>query len=333
MSATPAEAGGRRRAPRRAGRLAARASLLLLVGLAALYLWLAWSEGEPVASHPFFAAEGARTQVIAHRGGSGLRPENTLAAFEHALALGSDIIELDVRATADGELVVMHDATVARTTDGAGAVSALTLAEIKRLDAGYRFTADGGRSFPFRGRGVAVPTLEEVLTSFPEARMVIEPKDEAGGAAAKLCEALRGRGAGGRVIVGSFRESNLEEFRRACPEVATSASTTEALRFLAAQKAGVAESLSPRVQALQVPVYFGGMRVLTRDFVERARGLNLKVHAWTVNDPEEMRRLVEAGVDGIMTDYPDRLLELTERRPQDRPQDQPQNQPQDRPQD
>ena len=299
---------------RKAGRLAAWACLALALALAALYAWLAWSEGKPVASHPYFAAEAAGTQVIAHRGGAGLRPENTLAAFEHALGLGADVIEMDVRATAEGQLVVIHDATVERTTDGRGAVSAFTLAEIKRLDAGHRFTPDGGRSFPWRGRGLTVPTLAEVLAQFPRARLVIEPKPEAPGVAASLCAALREGGAAGRVIVGSFRDSSLDEFRRACPEVATAASTSEGLRFLAMQKAGVADALSPGVQALQVPVYFGGVRVLTRDFVEAARRRNLKVHAWTINDPEEMRRLVEAGVDGIMTDYPDRLLELLGRR-------------------
>jgi glycerophosphoryl diester phosphodiesterase len=301
---------------RKAGRLFLLAVLLLGFALAGLYAWLAWSEGEPVVSHPFFAAEAPVTQVIAHRGGAGLRPENTLAAFAHALALGADVIEMDVRATSDGQLVVIHDATVTRTTDGAGAVASFTLAEVKRLDAGHRFTPDGGRSFPFRGQGITVPTFDEVLREFPEARIVVEPKDEATDAPVKLCGLLRERGAVGRVIVGSFRDATIAEFRRACPEVATSAATSEGLRFLAAQKAGVAAALSPEVQALQVPVYFGGVRVLTRDFVKAAHGRNLKVHAWTVNDPEEMRRLIEAGVDGIMTDYPDRLLELLGRPPQ-----------------
>jgi glycerophosphoryl diester phosphodiesterase len=313
MSGTPTKAARRRGGLRRVGRLLVRLGLVVAITLVGLYVWLAWSEGEPVTSHPFFAAEAARTQVIAHRGGAGLRPENTLAAFAHALALGVDIIEMDVRSTADGELVVIHDATVSRTTNGTSAVSALTLAELQRLDAGYRFTADGGRSFPFRGQGIGIPTLKEVLTSFPAARMVIEPKDEARGIAMRLCELLREHRAAARTIVGSFRDSSLEEFRQACPEVATSASTSEALRFLAAQKAGVAEAISPQVQALQVPERFGGMRVLTRDFVAAARGRNLKVHAWTINDPAEMRRLVEVGVDGIMTDYPDRLLELLNR--------------------
>jgi glycerophosphoryl diester phosphodiesterase len=313
MSGAPTGAGKRGGVGRKVGGLLPRVGLLVAGALAALYVWLVWSEGKPVAGHPFFAAEAPRTQVIAHRGGAGLRPENTLPAFAHALALGADIIEMDVRPTADGELVVIHDETLGRTTDGAGAVSALTLAELKRLDAGYRFTTDGGRSFPFRGQGIGVPTLGEVLASFPAARMVIEPKTEAAGVAARLCRLLRERGAASRTIVGSFRDSSLEEFRRACPEVATSASTSEALRFLAAQKAGVAEALSPQVQALQVPERFGGVRVLTRDFVEAARGRNLKVHAWTINDPAEMRRLIEVGVDGIMTDHPDRLLELLNR--------------------
>lgn len=299
-----------------AGRRRAKIFLALVlcgfVMLGALYGGLAWSAGEPARAHPFFAGALAanRPLVIAHRGGAGLWPENTLHAFERAFELGADVIELDVRPSAEGELVVMHDPTLERTTDGAGSVAAKSVAELKRLDAGHRWTADGGKSFPFRGRGLTVPTLREVFERLPAARFNIEPKGESSQAVGRLCRLLRERGMTERVVVGSFRQGLIEEFRRACPEVATAAGPVEASKFLALYQAGLAKSFSPAMQALQIPEHAGGVRVVTAEFVAAARERNLQVHAWTINDEAAMRRLVEAGVDGIMTDYPDRLLAL-----------------------
>ncbi|HLL75507.1 MAG TPA: glycerophosphodiester phosphodiesterase [Pyrinomonadaceae bacterium] len=288
---------------------------LVLCGFAmlgALYGGLAWSAGKPARAHPFFAgpATPARPLVIAHRGGAGLWPENTLHAFERAAELGADVLELDVRSSADGEMVVVHDATLERTTDGAGRVADKTVAELKRLDAGHRWTADGGRTFPFRGRGLTVPTLREVFERLPGARFNIEPKDESSQVVGRLCRLIRERGMAERVVVGSFRQSLIEEFRRACPEVATAAGPVEAGKFLALYQSGLAASFSPAMQALQIPEYAGGVRVVTKEFVAAARERNLQVHAWTINDEAAMRRLIEAGADGIMTDYPDRLLAL-----------------------
>jgi glycerophosphoryl diester phosphodiesterase len=248
--------------------------------------------------------------VIAHRGGAGLWPENTLHAFERAAALGVDVLETDVRATKDGELVVFHDEGVERTTDGAGRVGSLTLAELKRLDAAYRFSPDGGRGFPLRGAGVTVPTLREVFEALPHMRFNIEPKQAAPAASASLCRLIREHDMAERVLVASFSATVVEEFRRECPEVATAAASGEVASFLTLHNAGLAHSYSPVMQALQVPERAGALTVLTRGFVESAHGRNLRVHAWTVNAEGEMRRLVEMGVDGIMTDYPDRLLKV-----------------------
>jgi len=272
--------------------------------------------GQPAAAHPFFTTLQPPTSplVIAHRGGAGLWPENTLYAFTQSAALGVDMLELDVHATADGVLVVMHDPTLNRTTDGAGAVSQLTLAELQQLDAGYRWSPDGGKSYPHRGRGLTVPTLDEVLKAFPQLRFNIEPKQEQPSLVQPLCQTLRERGVTNRVIVGAFRSSVLEDFRRVCPEVATSASTSEASQFLALQRAGLADTFSPPMQALQVPETAGGWQVLTPDFIASAHRRNLQVHAWTINDVETMKRLIAIGVDGIMTDYPDRLLEVLGRK-------------------
>lgn len=293
-----------------------RVRLLALVGSGCLlagvsvYAALAWSTGVPAAERPFFKNESAGPLVIAHRGGAGLWPENTLYAFERAGRLGVDVIELDVRSTSDGVLVVMHDATVNRTTEGAGRVSELTLAELKKYDAGYRWSPDGGKSFPVRGRGIAVPTLEEVFKALPKMRFIIEPKQDAPSITEPLCSLLRRHAMTERVVVGSFSHSIMSEFRQACPEVATSASPSEVSRFLAMQKTGLDRAYSPPMQALQVPEYLGGLQVLSKAFVEAAHGRNLEVHAWTINETADMQRMINMGVDGLMTDYPDRLMKL-----------------------
>ena len=284
--------------------------LVVVVVAGALYGSLAWSKGERAADHPYFKREGRRPLVIAHRGGAGLWPENTLYAFGRAAVLGVDVIELDVRSTADGALVVFHDATVERTTDGRGAVGAFKLEALKRLDAAHRWSPDGGKSFPLRGSGVGVPTLEEVFAALPEMRFIIEPKRGTSPTAGALCRVVRARGMAEKVLVASFTQTVLEEFRRACPGVATSAGPGEVSKFLALSKAGLGTSYSPSMQALQVPEYAGGVRMITKDFVEAAHERNLEVHAWTVNDESRMSGLIELGVDGIMTDYPDRLMAL-----------------------
>ena len=289
--------------------LAAPPLAVLLAGCV-FYLVLSRTRGEVVAEHSYFHADAGRPLAIAHRGGAGLWPENTLYAFERAAALGVDVIETDVHATADGELVVFHDDTIERTTDGKGRVGSLTLAQVKGLDAAYNFSTDGGRSFPLRGTGIKVPTLREVFEALPRMRFNIEPKHAAQSLSKPLCRLIREHGMKDKVLVASFSGSVLTEFRRECPEVATSAATGEVAHFLALEEAGLAASYSPSMQALQVPERAGALRVLTRDFVAAAHGRNLRVHVWTVDEEADMRRLLDMGVDGIMTDYPDRLLKL-----------------------
>ena len=294
----------------RAVYLAAGTAVLLLAACG-IYLAVSRSSGEAVAEHPYFKQDApGRALVIAHRGGAGLWPENTLYAFERAAELGVDVIETDVRATADGELVLIHDDAVNRTTDGAGRVRQLTLAELKRLDAAHRWSPDGGQSFPLRGRGLTVPTLREVFKALPSMRFNIEPKQSEPSLAAPLCRLIREHGMESRVLVAAFRDAAMEQFRRECPEVATSASTAEVAGFLALQRSGLAGSYGPHMHALQVPERAGSLHVLSAEFVAAAHARNLRVHAWTVNSEDDMRRLLALGVDGVMSDHPDRLLKL-----------------------
>lgn len=260
-------------------------------------------------------ATARRALVMAHRGGAGLWPENTAHAFAQSVALGVDVLEMDLHGTSDGALVVIHDATVDRTTNGAGRVSALTLAELKRLDAGYRWTNDGGCTFPFRGKGITVPTLREVLDAFPHARLNIDLKQAQPSLVKPFCRTLRESDATGRVkgsvTVASLSSQVLGEFRRECPEVHTSASMDEVIALASDLQAGrgiAVDNARPRV--VQVPENAFGRGWLTAELVAAAHRGGLEVHVWTVNDEAAMRRLVALGVDGIMTDYPDKLIAL-----------------------
>jgi glycerophosphoryl diester phosphodiesterase len=278
--------------------------------LAGIYFYLAMKTGKPAELRAIFKREISRPLVFAHRGGGGLYPENTLEAFKYSAAMGVDVLELDVHSTSDGALVVMHDSTLDRTTNGSGKISELTLAELKKLDAGYQFTPDGGKTYPFRGKGITIPTLQEIFDSFPEKTFNVEPKQAEPSVVQPLCEMIRVRKMTEKVIVGSFRQAAIDEFRAACTEVATAATPSEVRDFLAMYKIGLGESYSPPMQVLQIPERLGALQIVSKDFLETARRLNLKVHVWTINDPDDMRRLLDMKVDGIMTDYPDRLLNL-----------------------
>ncbi len=277
------------------------------------YVYLAMQTGEPAQTREIFKRENSRFLVLAHRGGGGLHPENTLGAFEYSAEMGVDVLELDVHSTADGVLVVLHDATVDRTTNGSGRISAMTLEAVKKLDAGYKFSTDGGQTFPFRGKGITIPTLQEIFNALPEQTFNVEPKQAEPSVTKPLCELIRARKMTDKIIVGSFRQTAIDEFRAECTEVATSATPREVSQFLAMYKTGIGASYTPPMQALQIPEKLGSLQIVTKDFVETAHKLNLQVHVWTINDPADMQRLIETGVDGIMTDYPDKLLELTGR--------------------
>jgi glycerophosphoryl diester phosphodiesterase len=284
--------------------------LVLIFILAGIYVYLAMRTGKPAVSREIFKREISRPLVFAHRGGGGLFPENTLEAFKYSAKMGVDVLELDVHSTVDGTLVVMHDERVDRTTNGSGRVSEMTLAELKKLDAGFQFTSDDGKTFPYRGRGIAIPTLQEIFDSFPEMTFNIEPKQAEPSVIKPMCEMIRTRKMTEKVIVGSFRQAAIDEFREECAEVATAATPAEVSEFLALYKVGLGESYSPPMQVLQIPEKVGSLQIVSKDFVETARKLNLKVHVWTINETADMQRLLEMKVDGIMTDYPDRLLKL-----------------------
>lgn len=262
--------------------------------------------------HPFFAPRAGdhKPLVLAHQGGEGEWPSNTRLGFEESVRRGADILDTDVHLTRDGVLVMIHDTTVDRTTDGTGAVASLSLAELEKLDAGYRFTKDGGATFPFRGRGLAIPTLEWLLESYPEKRLIVEIKETPVAAVAELARLLDKHGARERVIVGSFEPELTYEVRRRCPGVATCATPSEARVFWVLSRLRLESFYSPAFDSLQVPPEHDGLQVVTRRFVDAAHRRGVHVLPWTLDTEEEMRSTIGLGVDGINTNYPTRMLEL-----------------------
>jgi len=246
--------------------------------------------------------------ILAHRGAGGVMPENTLPSFQKALELGGEALELDVRITADCGLAVIHDETIQRTTEGTGPVRSLQMCELQRLDAGFRFSPDSGRSFPFRGRGFTVPSLEEVLHAFTDVRINVDLKDPDPKGAEFLSALIRRTRTESRILCASFHARVLHRFRELEPDVPTSASRSEVARFAAAVCMGLTGFLRPGFRALQVPLSHKGIRLVSRKTVNQAHRMGLTVHVWTINHPKTMLRLLEMGVDGIVTDYPDRLL-------------------------
>ncbi len=260
---------------------------------------------QSIASHPYFTALPDRPLVIAHRGGVGLRPGNTLWAFHAAEAMGADVLEADIHQTADGVLVVIHDDTLDRTTDRTGAVAALTLADIRAADAGARFTMAGGPSYA--GLGIRVPTLEEVIAAHPEMPLVLEIKPDDGETARALCTELRDRGAAMRTLVGSFHDEAIKAFRAACPEIATSMASGEIQTFYALAHIGLSRFYPTKAVALQIPEEAGGVQVANRRLMDAAHARGFQVQIWTVNESADMERLLDLGADGIITDRVDRL--------------------------
>jgi glycerophosphoryl diester phosphodiesterase len=284
--------------------------LLIVAAVLAAGLLIAVLVARPAPDHAWFEAAEGRMLVIAHQGGDGLWPGDTLFAMERAAALGADVLEMDIHMTADGAIVLMHDDTVDRTTDGTGAISQMTLADIQALDAGYDWTEDDGQTFPYRGQGIGVPTLEEIFTAFPDMLMNIEIKQTDPVMVEPFCQLIRDYGMEDKVLAASFDDDTVRAFRETCPEVATSAATNEVVALFVFKTLFLAPAYSPPALAVQVPEYRSGLHVLTPRFVTAAHRRNVDVHPWTINEEADMQRMIDLGVDGIITDYPDRLLEV-----------------------
>jgi glycerophosphoryl diester phosphodiesterase len=251
-----------------------------------------------------------------------------LFALRQAVAAGADAIELDVHRSADGELIVCHDSTIDRTTPGVGRICDLTLEELRAFDnafwwvPGFESTFDAPNDdYILRGRyptdrSLGIATLDEVLTEFPNIFLNFDIKDTSPSHVpyeTQLADILRAYGRTTDVIVASFHDSAIKAFRSYAPEIHTSMSEAETLSLAIAMAKNATPDIPDSVVAVQVPMFFMDTRVVTTDFVTASHRLNLAVHVWTIDEPEEMLDLLSIGVDAIMTDCPSVLREVADR--------------------
>ena len=252
---------------------------------------------------------------LAHRGASNISPENTIEAFRLAVEAGAGGLELDVHMARDGRLVVIHDATVDRTTDGTGAVSGMTIDELRGFDAGYKFSPEGEPTRPYRGRGVRIPTLDEVLEEFPGIAINIDIKAGPPGIEAAVLGVLREANALDRALVVSTTHATVKQFRKVSGgSVSTGASRWEIGVFYILSRLRLERLINPVYDALQVPLRHRGIPVVIPRFIEAAHARGARVDVWTINQADEMHRLLDLGADVIMTDRPGTLAEVLQRR-------------------
>lgn len=287
--------------------------LIVVVALAFIYVFLILFVVPERPHKPFF--DEAKPLVIAHRGGN-LAPENTLVAFEKARSLGVGIIEMDVQMTKDGHLVVIHDLEVDRTTNGKGNVNELNLAEIRQLDAAYRFQDIRGR-YIYRNQGIQIPTVEEVFQQFGDTRLIIEIKEadysEINNVLEKkLWELIERYDMQENVLVFSFSEEIKQRFNQyAQDRVALGASKQEVTRFVFYHKLFLNRLYRPQSDALliqpQANILFN---LKDKRLIKGANRLNMEIYYWTVDDEQLMRDLLDRGAHGIISNRPELLIRV-----------------------
>ncbi len=266
--------------------------------------------GDP--TNPF---RTGRTLVIPHGGGDGLFPENTLLAFERSMAMGADVIDVDLRLSGDGVVIAFHDPTVDRITGLKGTVRQMTYKELSQLDAGWAFAPAGARAnddiaqHPFRGIDVSIPTLESILQKFPTALLSLDLKDESTAMVKPVCDLLRQHHRFNDVFVGSNSDPQILEFRKRCPDVRTSAIMNDVYASRDAKARGDTHFV-PAVTVDQPPFRVDGREIVDRASLSWSHEHGVAILTWVVNDEADMRLLVGLGVDGIYTSYPDRLLKI-----------------------
>ena len=262
-------------------------------------------------SNPF---RTGRTLVIPHGGGDGLFPEDTLLAFQRTIAMGADVVDVDLRLSKDDVVVVFHDATTDRITGTTGSVREMTFDQLRKLDAGWSFTtadsnSSAGDSHPFRGKNVTIPTLQSILDEFPTTLVSIDLKDESLDIVEPVCELLQAHHRSNDVFVGSNSDEQILDFRRVCPGVRTSAIMGDVYAALDARASNDANFV-PAVTVDQPPFRSGSRQLVDAASLGWAHQHGIAILTWVVNDVADMKLLVGLGVDGIYTSYPDRLLKL-----------------------
>lgn len=311
-----------------------RALFVLAATFAVLLPGLASPAVASPPSNPWLAR---RVLNFSHGGGELEAPANTLFALKTSIAKGADVLEIDVQATADGHIVLMHDTTIDLTTSGTGRVDSLTLRQLKAVDAAHWFVPDCGpchdrpaEDYIYRGYATGerplppelrafspndfrIPTLREVLAAFPRALINIEIKTTAPETAPyeqKVADLLARFGRTTNTIVTSFNDTAVAQFKASAPCVSTAPGVQQVTAFWLGSQGPLPGIPLPGHHALQVPIEQDGLQVVTPDFVQDAHNNGLAVHVWTVDDEATMRWLIDIGVDGIMTNRPTLLEDV-----------------------
>jgi glycerophosphoryl diester phosphodiesterase len=249
-------------------------------------------------------------RLFGHRGSAVSFPENTIPSFQAALNAGVPYLEMDVWATCDGHIVVHHDKSALRTCGSPLKITELKLTELKKLDAGFTFSPDGGKSHPFRGKGITIPTLEEVFQIFPQALFNIEIKQDIPAIEELTVESIRRAEKEDAVLLAAEKDAVMQKVRRVCQDIPTSLSYEEVAVFYDWVRNGCSGKIRTPGKALQIPEIYGSLTLVTQETVQAAHDAGLEVHVWTVNDPMDMKKLLAMGVDGIMSDAPKLLVKV-----------------------
>ncbi len=288
----------------------------LIPGIVIFLLAINFMPVKQINQKEFF--KNNRPLVIAHQGGELLAPSNTMAAFTNAVNMGVDVLETDLYITKDGYLVAIHDPTVDRTTNGHGKISDMTLKEIQKLDAGYHFKDLQG-NYSYRGKGVYIPTAEEMFQSVGNVRIEMEIKDDnpperLDEISAKLWALIKQYHMEDKILVASFDQDILNTFEKyAKGRVATSAGKQEVKSFVVFHKFFLRNLYTPQVDAFQIPTEDSGFDLTDKKLIDGAHRRGMQIHYWTIDDPKAMKKLIDAGADGILTNRPDLLMELLEK--------------------
>ncbi|OEH94086.1 glycerophosphodiester phosphodiesterase [Bacillus solimangrovi] len=285
----------------------------ILIGLISFILLFIIINFIPVKKHDdndFIRIGSSSPDIIAHRGGAGIAPENTLEAFTLSESLGVDILEFDVRLSKDGQVIVIHDESIDRTTNGKGNVSDYTIEKLKSFDAGYQFVGPDG-SYPYRGKGITIPLLTEVLESFDHMPMVIELKENDTELADKFADIINHYNMENKVIVSSFYDEIANYFydiTNGRVAISTASKTTK--NFVILNELFLGNIYPLKEKAMQLPTHSSIFDLTTKRLIDSAHERNIAVQYWTINDTDMMEFLLEQGADGIMTDYPNKAIHL-----------------------
>lgn len=259
--------------------------------------------------HPFLI-DLPKVVNVAHRGGMGIGPENTIFTFKKAIKVGVDILEMDIHSTSDSIIVLLHDNKVNRTTNGFGNIWDYSLQELLELNAGYYWTEDDSITFPYRFLEIKIPTLDQVFKKFNNIRLNIEIKNGESHIINNLCNMIYDNNMEEKVLIGSFEDEVIEDFRKVCPYVATSSGRDETKLFFVINYLYLDFLFSPSFDVFELPQFYNKTSILTERFIVGSDKKNIPIYVWTINDKKIMKNLIKIGIKGIITDFPDSLSEI-----------------------